>query len=107
MHRRGNRLAHKSMLVASSDGEIIESQKRDRHGKWNPNKCEECGDNMAAFACDYCLDNYCVQCFWKCHFNGCRRQHTASKMNVETIWLLLHVTIVLIIIAYSAFGNVT
>ena len=19
---------------------------------------------------DYCLDNYCVQCFWKCHFNG-------------------------------------
>lgn len=82
MHRRGNRLAHKSMLVASSDGEIIETQKRDRVGKWNQNKCEECGDNMAAFACDYCLDNYCVQCFWKCHFNGCRRQHTASKMNV-------------------------
>jgi hypothetical protein len=82
MHRRGNRLSHKSMLVAASDGEIIEHQKRDRLGKWNPNKCEECGDNMAAFACDYCLDNYCVQCFWKCHFNGHRRQHTASKMNV-------------------------
>eukprot|EP00927_Polykrikos_kofoidii_P054841 TRINITY_DN49197_c0_g1_i1.p1 TRINITY_DN49197_c0_g1~~TRINITY_DN49197_c0_g1_i1.p1 ORF type:complete len:636 (+),score=101.10 TRINITY_DN49197_c0_g1_i1:103-1908(+) len=82
MHRRGNRLAHKSMMVAASDGEIIESQKRDRLGKWNSNKCEECCDNMAAFACDYCLDNYCVQCFWKCHFNGHRRQHTASKMNV-------------------------
>mmetsp|Transcript_79762 Transcript_79762/g.222017 ORF Transcript_79762/g.222017 Transcript_79762/m.222017 type:complete len:581 (-) Transcript_79762:138-1880(-) len=82
MHRRGNRLSHKSMTVASSDGEIIESQKRDRMGQWAPNKCEECGDNMAAFACDYCLDNYCVQCFWKCHFNGHRREHTASKMNV-------------------------
>jgi len=82
MHRRGNRLSHKAMLVSASDGEIIECQKRDRMGKWNPNKCEECGDNMAAFACDYCLDNYCVQCFWKCHFNGHRRQHTASKMNV-------------------------
>mmetsp|Transcript_78555 Transcript_78555/g.168326 ORF Transcript_78555/g.168326 Transcript_78555/m.168326 type:complete len:596 (-) Transcript_78555:50-1837(-) len=72
MHRRGNRLQHKSMLVAVSDGEIIEPQK----------KCEECEDNPAAFACDYCLDNFCVQCFWKCHFNGHRRQHTASKVNV-------------------------
>eukprot|EP00928_Gymnodinium_smaydae_P071534 TRINITY_DN55094_c0_g1_i1.p1 TRINITY_DN55094_c0_g1~~TRINITY_DN55094_c0_g1_i1.p1 ORF type:complete len:588 (+),score=140.88 TRINITY_DN55094_c0_g1_i1:152-1915(+) len=82
MHRRGNRLQHKSMLVAASDGEVVETQKRDKLGKWSPNKCEECGDNMAAFACDYCLDNYCVACFWKCHFNGHRRQHTASKMNV-------------------------
>ena len=24
---------------------------------------------------DYCLDNYCVQCFWKCHFNG----HSAAE----------------------------
>lgn len=83
MHRRGMRLQHKSMLVAASDGEIVEPQKRDKMGKWSPNKCEECGDNMAAFACDYCLDNFCVQCFWKCHFNGHRRQHTASKMNVN------------------------
>jgi len=72
MHRRGQRLQHKSMLVTVSDGDIIEPQKR----------CEECGDNPAAFACDYCLDNYCVQCFWKCHFNGNRRNHTASKVNV-------------------------
>jgi len=72
MHRRGNRLQHKSMLVSVSDGDIIEPQKR----------CEECEDRPAAFACDYCLDNYCVQCFWKCHFNGHRRQHTASKVSV-------------------------
>lgn len=68
MHRRGNRLQHKSMLVSVSDGDVIEPQKR----------CEECEDRPAAFACDYCLDNYCVQCFWKCH----RRQHTASKVGV-------------------------
>jgi len=72
MHRRGNRLQHKSMLVNVSDGDIIEPQKR----------CEECGDNPAAFACDYCLDNFCVKCFWQCHFNGNRRNHTASKINV-------------------------
>lgn len=72
MHRRGNRLQHKSMLVSVSDGDIIEPQK----------KCEECCDKPASFACDYCLDNYCVQCFWKCHFNGHRRQHTASKVCV-------------------------
>lgn len=72
MHQRGNRLQHKSMLVSVSDGDIIEPQKR----------CEECEDRPAAFACDYCLDNYCVQCFWKCHFNGHRRQHTASKVSV-------------------------
>jgi len=72
MHRRGNRLQHKSMLVSVSDGDVIEPQKR----------CEECEDRPAAFACDYCLDNYCVQCFWKCHFNGHRRQHTASKVSV-------------------------
>eukprot|EP00933_Yihiella_yeosuensis_P041286 TRINITY_DN35696_c0_g1_i1.p1 TRINITY_DN35696_c0_g1~~TRINITY_DN35696_c0_g1_i1.p1 ORF type:complete len:576 (+),score=84.02 TRINITY_DN35696_c0_g1_i1:109-1836(+) len=72
MHQRGNRLQHKSMLVSVSDGDIIEPQKR----------CEECEDRPAAFACDYCLDNYCVQCFWKCHFNGHRRQHTASKVAV-------------------------
>jgi len=65
-------LQHKSMLVSVSDGDIIEPQKR----------CEECEDRPAAFACDYCLDNYCVQCFWKCHFNGHRRQHTASKVSV-------------------------
>jgi len=72
MHRRGNRLQHKSMLVNVSDGEIIEPQKR----------CEECEDNPAAFACDYCLDNYCVKCFWQCHVNGHRRRHTATKVNV-------------------------
>jgi hypothetical protein len=72
MHRRGQRLQHKSMLVNVSDGDIIEPQKR----------CEECGDNPAAFACDYCLDNFCVKCFWQCHFNGNRRNHTASKINV-------------------------
>lgn len=60
------------MLVSVSDGDVIEPQKR----------CEECEDRPAAFACDYCLDNYCVQCFWKCHFNGHRRQHTASKVAV-------------------------
>ncbi|CAK9063660.1 Cyclomaltodextrinase (Maltodextrin glucosidase) (TMG) [Durusdinium trenchii] len=65
-------LQHKSMLVSVSDGDVIEPQKR----------CEECEDRPAAFACDYCLDNYCVQCFWKCHFNGHRRQHTASKVAV-------------------------
>lgn len=72
MHRKGNRLQHKSMLVNVSDGDVIEPQKR----------CEECSDNPAAFACDYCLDNYCVKCFWQCHFNGNRRNHTASKINV-------------------------
>lgn len=72
MHRKGNRLQHKSMLVNVSDGDVIEPQKR----------CEECCDNPAAFACDYCLDNYCVKCFWQCHFNGNRRNHTASKINV-------------------------
>jgi len=72
MHRRGNRLQHKSMLVNVSDGEIVEPQKR----------CEECEDNPAAFACDYCLDNFCVKCFWQCHVNGHRRTHTATKVNV-------------------------
>mmetsp|Transcript_23845 Transcript_23845/g.52822 ORF Transcript_23845/g.52822 Transcript_23845/m.52822 type:complete len:586 (+) Transcript_23845:79-1836(+) len=85
MHRRGNRLQHKSMLVNVSDGEIIEPQKRDKLGNWVPNKCEECQDNVAAFACDYCLDNFCVTCFWKCHFNGQRRMHTASKMSVTPL----------------------
>ncbi|CAK9061558.1 Cyclomaltodextrinase (Maltodextrin glucosidase) (TMG) [Durusdinium trenchii] len=68
-------LQHKSMLVSVSDGDVIEPQKR----------CEECEDRPAAFACDYCLDNYCVQCFWKCHFNGHRRQHTASKAGQHTV----------------------
>lgn len=58
--------------VRVSDGEVIEPQKI----------CEECGDKAAAFACDYCLDNFCVSCFWNCHFNGHRRTHTASKVNV-------------------------
>eukprot|EP00747_Dinoflagellata_sp_TGD_P210977 gnl/TRDRNA2_/TRDRNA2_84194_c0_seq1.p1 gnl/TRDRNA2_/TRDRNA2_84194_c0~~gnl/TRDRNA2_/TRDRNA2_84194_c0_seq1.p1 ORF type:complete len:572 (+),score=99.33 gnl/TRDRNA2_/TRDRNA2_84194_c0_seq1:62-1777(+) len=75
MHRRGNRLSHKSMLVTVSDGEMIEPQKR----------CEECTDKPAAFACDYCLDNYCVTCFWKCHFNGHRRNHTTSKICVQPL----------------------
>lgn len=60
------------MLVSVSDGEIIEPGKR----------CEECEDNPAAFACDYCLDNFCVKCFWQCHVNGQRRTHTATKINV-------------------------
>mmetsp|Transcript_29779 Transcript_29779/g.67451 ORF Transcript_29779/g.67451 Transcript_29779/m.67451 type:complete len:585 (-) Transcript_29779:90-1844(-) len=72
MHKKGNRLHHKSMLVSVSDGEIIEPGKR----------CEECEDNPAAFACDYCLDNFCVKCFWQCHVNGHRRTHTATKINV-------------------------
>lgn len=75
IHRSGSRLEHKSMLVTVSDGEIIEPQKR----------CEECEDNPAAFACDYCLDNYCIPCFWKCHFNGHRRNHTASKICVTPL----------------------
>mmetsp|Transcript_87413 Transcript_87413/g.168246 ORF Transcript_87413/g.168246 Transcript_87413/m.168246 type:complete len:616 (-) Transcript_87413:4-1851(-) len=72
MHGKGNRQQHKSMLVNVSDGDIIEPQKR----------CEECEDNPAAFACDYCLDNFCVKCFWQCHVNGHRRTHTATKVNV-------------------------
>lgn len=75
MHRRGQRAGHKAMLINVSDGDIIEPQKR----------CEECEDNPAAFACDYCLDNFCVQCFWKCHFNGHRRTHTASKVCVTPL----------------------
>jgi len=75
MHRRGQRAGHKSMLINVSDGDIIEPQMR----------CEECGDNPAAFACDYCLDSFCVQCFWKCHFNGHRRTHTASKVCVTPL----------------------
>jgi len=75
MHRRGQRAGHKAMLINVSDGDIIEPQK----------KCEECEDNPAAFACDYCLDNFCVQCFWKCHFNGHRRNHTASKVCVTPL----------------------
>jgi len=63
------------MRINVSDGDIIEPQK----------KCEECEDNPAAFACDYCLDNFCVQCFWKCHFNGHRRTHTASKVCVTPL----------------------
>jgi|Transcript_52166 hypothetical protein len=72
---KGNKKPPKAMLVNVSDGDIIEPQKR----------CEECQDNPAAFACDYCLDNFCVQCFWKCHFNGHRRQHTASKVCVTPL----------------------
>jgi hypothetical protein len=53
MHRRGNRLQHKSMLVNVSDGDIIEPQKR----------CEECGDNPAAFACDYCWITFASSAF--------------------------------------------
>lgn len=75
MHRRGQRAGHKSMLISVSDGDIIEPQK----------KCEECEDNPAAFACDYCLDYFCVQCFWKCHFNGHRRTHTASRVCVTPL----------------------
>jgi hypothetical protein len=72
LHKSGNTAA---MLVNVSDGDIIEPQKR----------CEECEDNPAAFHCDYCLDDFCVQCFWKCHFNGHRRQHTASKLCVTPL----------------------
>lgn len=75
MHKRGNRTEHKSMLINVSDGEIVEPQKR----------CEECEDNPAAFACDFCQDNFCIQCYWKCHFNGHRRTHTASKISVAPL----------------------
>mmetsp|Transcript_34745 Transcript_34745/g.79689 ORF Transcript_34745/g.79689 Transcript_34745/m.79689 type:complete len:522 (+) Transcript_34745:96-1661(+) len=67
-----NKRPVQATFVAASDGEIVEPQKR----------CEECEDRPAAFACDYCLDNFCVSCFWKCHFNGNRRTHTATKVNV-------------------------
>jgi hypothetical protein len=69
MHKRGK--SDKAMLVSVSDGDIIDPTK----------KCEECQNDAAAFSCDYCLDLFCVSCFWKCHFNGHRRNHTASKVN--------------------------
>lgn len=75
MHSKGNRMEHKAMCVTVSDGEVIESQK----------KCEECNDNPAAFYCDYCRDNFCMQCFWKCHFNGFRRNHTVSKVSINPL----------------------
>jgi hypothetical protein len=69
MQKKGK--SDKAVLVSVSDGDIIEPSK----------KCEECGDKPAAFNCDYCQDNFCTTCFWKCHFNGHRRNHTASKVN--------------------------
>jgi len=75
MHGKGERLKHKSLLVNVSDGEIIEPQQ----------KCEECEDGAAAFRCDYCQDNFCIPCFWKCHFNGHRRNHTVSKITVNPL----------------------
>jgi len=75
MHGKGERLKHKSLLVNVSDGEIIEPQQ----------KCEECEDGAAAFHCDYCQDNFCIPCFWKCHFNGHRRNHTVSKIIVNPL----------------------
>merc|ERR1712194_309846 len=47
--------------------------------------CDECEDNPAAFHCDYCRDNFCLQCFWKCHFNGHRREHTVTKISVAPL----------------------
>jgi len=75
MHKKGFRSDHRAMLVAVSDGEVIETGVL----------CDECEDNPAAFHCDYCRDNFCLQCFWKCHFNGHRREHTVTKISVAPL----------------------
>ncbi len=64
------------MVLSVSDGEIVESNRL----------CEECVDAPAAFHCDFCLDDFCVKCFWKCHLNGSRRHHTVTKVNKSKIW---------------------
>lgn len=74
LHKKSGRDV-KAMLVSVSDGEVVDPQM----------KCEECEDNPAAFFCDYCLDYFCVQCFWKCHFNGYRRNHTVTKAVVNPL----------------------
>jgi len=75
MHKKGYRLEHHATLVSVSDGEIVEPGK----------KCEECEDNPAAFYCDQCMDNFCTRCYWTCHLNGNRRNHTVSKVIVNPL----------------------
>jgi len=75
MHKKGYRLDHRATLLSVSDGEIVEPGK----------KCEECEDNPAAFFCDQCLDDFCIRCFWTCHLNGNRRNHTVSKIVVNPL----------------------
>jgi B-box zinc finger/IQ calmodulin-binding motif len=75
MHKKGLRTDHKAMLVSSADSEIIDTRI----------KCEECQDQYACVRCDYCLENFCVTCFWKLHLNGNRRFHTASKSAVNPV----------------------
>lgn len=49
-------------------------------------------DAPAAFHCDFCLDDYCIKCFWKCHFNGFRRHHTVTKTSINPLCNQCHKT---------------
>ena len=75
MHKRGFRSDHKAVLVAVSEGDTIAEESR----------CDECQDQKAAVHCDFCLDKFCVSCFWRCHLNGNRRKHTVTKAAVSPL----------------------
>jgi hypothetical protein len=75
LHSKGNRRSHRAMIVSVSDAEVVEPNK----------KCEECEDNLAAFRCDMCLDNFCIPCFWRLHMNGERRRHTITKVTLNPL----------------------
>jgi hypothetical protein len=63
------------MILSVSDAEVVEPSK----------KCEECEDNLAAFRCDQCMDNFCIPCFWRVHMNGERRRHTITKVTLTPL----------------------
>jgi hypothetical protein len=41
-------------------------------------QCSECGDTMGYLSCDYCRENFCVECFRTIHSNSGMREHTCS-----------------------------
>jgi hypothetical protein len=40
--------------------------------------CSSCSDSIGCMWCDYCAENFCVECFSAIHNNPGMRQHTAS-----------------------------
>ena len=68
-HARGSLKAHRVMRVDATNGNLLSASEQ---------KCDECKDVPPSVYCDFCMDSFCLVCFWCCHLNGNRRQHTAS-----------------------------
>lgn len=82
VHKKGARAQHQAMILPVTDSDLAGmTQKPDL-------KCEECCSRLACFRCDFCTDFLCLACFWRLHFNGSRRKHTATSIALNTMCAL-------------------